>query len=274
MEAILDFFRTEHGAQHTLSDVWRIEYWEIAMRMLIAFGIGGVIGLEREMGDHPAGFRTHILVCVGSALLVILSTYGFAQFAHEFNVRMDPARLAAQVVTGIGFLGAGTIMRTGTTISGLTTAASLWVVAALGLAVGAGFYFGALLTALLTIICLFLLNKLERAFTKSRSVRELTIEAWDKPGHLGTILSNLHAMGVRITGIHVESIEKSVGDETKPAIQMKMNVKFDKPRKRIEILSKIMALPEVIAVDADLADAVPPDADRKKRKKRGGKTAK
>jgi len=266
MDFILDFFRMEHGSQFDVSEVWRIDYWEIALRMLMAFCIGGLIGLEREMGDHPAGLRTHILVCVGSALLVILSIYGFAQFAYEFNVRMDPARLAAQVVTGVGFLGAGTIMRTGMTISGLTTAASLWVVAALGLAVGAGFYFGALLTAFLTIVCLFLLNKLEKAFTKSRSIREMTIEAWDGPGQIGAILGSLQSLGVRIKGIHVENFEKEAGDETKPAIRMKMNVKLDKPKKRIEILGKIMALPEVISVDTNLSEALLP-AEGKKRER-------
>lgn len=270
MEAIIEFFQTEHGAQYAVSDVWKIEYWEVAVRLLIAFGVGGIIGLEREMGDHPAGFRTHILVCVGSALLVILSIYGFAKFANEFNVRMDPARLAAQVVTGIGFLGAGTIMRTGTTISGLTTAASLWVVAAIGMAVGSGFYFGALLTAFLTIICLFLLNKLEHSFNKSRSITELTLEVWDGPGHMGKILGNLQSLGVRIKDIHVENIEKSAGDETKPAIQLKMNVRLHKPRKRLEILSKIMALPEVIALDTDLSDADLPISGKKKRRKRRG----
>jgi len=114
-----------------LSDVWHIGYAEMTFRLVLALALGGLIGFEREWGGHPAGFRTHILVCLGSAVVMLLSEYGFSQFAAEPNVQMDPARLAAQVISGIGFLGAGTILRTGFTISGLTTAASLWVVAAI-----------------------------------------------------------------------------------------------------------------------------------------------
>src|SRR5690606_5699650 len=142
--------------------VWQISEWELTMRILFALVIGGLIGLEREFGQHSAGFRTHILVCLGSALIMLLSIYGFSVSVDAPNVRTDPARLAAQVISGIGFLGAGTILRNGNSISGLTTAASLWVVAALGLAVGAGFYYGAALTTLLVLVCLFVLNKLER----------------------------------------------------------------------------------------------------------------
>src|SRR5690606_39922495 len=110
----------------------------------------------------PAGFRTHILVCLGSALIMLISIYGVSDFIKEENVRADPARLAAQVVSGIGFLGAGTILRHGLTVSGLTTAASLWVVAGIGLAVGAGYMFGAVLTTILTLVSLELLNRMER----------------------------------------------------------------------------------------------------------------
>lgn len=106
--------------------------------MVLAAVLGGLVGMEREWNNHAAGFRTHILVCLGAATIMLLSIYGFSQFVNEANVRMDPARLAAQVISGVGFLGAGAILRNGPVISGLTTAASVWVVAAIGLCVGAG----------------------------------------------------------------------------------------------------------------------------------------
>jgi len=128
-----------------------ITEYEVALRLFLACVFGGIVGFERERNDSPAGFRTHILVSLGSALIMILSMYGFNEFA---TVNKDPARLAAQVVSGIGFLGAGTILRDKTSIKGLTTAASLWVVAAIGLAAGAGFYFSASFVTLLVFLTL------------------------------------------------------------------------------------------------------------------------
>lgn len=128
-----------------------ISDYEIALRLLLASVFGGIVGFERERNDSPAGFRTHILVSLGAALIMIISMYGFAGFD---SVNKDPARLAAQVVSGIGFLGAGTILRDKTAIKGLTTAASLWVVSAIGLATGAGFYLSACIATLLVFLTL------------------------------------------------------------------------------------------------------------------------
>lgn len=155
--------------------VWHIGLNEISIRIIIALILGGIIGLERERGKHPAGLRTHILVCVGAALITLTSIYGFSAFAYEPNVRMDPSRLSAQIVSGIGFLGAGTIMRTGIGVSGLTTAASLWVVAAIGLAVGTGFYYPAALATVLVLISLFLLNIVEKKLLKSGRTDEYAV---------------------------------------------------------------------------------------------------
>lgn len=129
----------------------QITDYEIALRLLMACVFGGIVGFQRELNDSPAGFRTHILVCMGSALIMVLSMYGFSDF---ISVNKDPARLAAQVVSGIGFLGAGTILRDGASVKGLTTAASLWVVSAIGLAAGAGFYFSSCLVTFLVFITL------------------------------------------------------------------------------------------------------------------------
>ena len=125
---------------------------EITIRIVLALVLGGVLGLERELQGRPAGLRTHALVSVGAALVMLVSMYGFPQDVG------DPGRIAAQVVSGIGFLGAGAILRDGTDIRGITTAATLWI----GLAAGNGYYFAAILTTVLCLITLIFLTKFEK----------------------------------------------------------------------------------------------------------------
>jgi putative Mg2+ transporter-C (MgtC) family protein len=133
-----------------------LSWQEALLRLAVAVALGGAIGIERELREREAGFRTHMLVSLGSALFTIASAYGF----HEFLVgggslvRTDPTRIAAQIVTGIGFLGAGAIIRQGVSVRGLTTAATLWVVAAIGLTVGAGYYWPAVITTALALFSL------------------------------------------------------------------------------------------------------------------------
>lgn len=114
-------------------------FWEIFLRLLCAMALGTIIGTEREYSNQPAGMRTHILVALGACAVMITSQKIFFQY-HAFGATPDPARLPAQVITGVGFLGAGTILREGTNVKGLTTAASLWAVACLGVAAGGGYY--------------------------------------------------------------------------------------------------------------------------------------
>ncbi len=127
---------------------------ETIIRLIIAAAAGSVIGFERERLQWAAGLRTHMLVCVGSCLVMIVSAFGFSEVLGNKNVVLDPSRIAAQVVSGIGFLGAGTILLRGEVVRGLTTAASLWAVAAIGLAVGAGLYLAALTTTLIVLLIL------------------------------------------------------------------------------------------------------------------------
>lgn len=154
-------------------------------RLLLACVLGGIIGYEREQTHRPAGFRTHILVCVGSALVMITSEFIFKKYAGHTN--LDPARLGAQVISGIGFLGAGTIMREGFSVKGLTTAASLWAVSCVGLAVGIGFYEGALGATALIFLTLIFLKRFELLFSKKNNLRTLYIESYNIPGQLGFI---------------------------------------------------------------------------------------
>jgi putative Mg2+ transporter-C (MgtC) family protein len=135
----------------TLSDL------DVLGRLVVAAVLGGAIGVEREIRDREAGIRTHLLVALGSGLFTIISAYGFHAFltSGDAVVRADPTRIAAQIVTGIGFLGAGAIIREGLSVRGLTTAGSLWVSAAIGMAAGAGWYTAAIATTVLTILALW-----------------------------------------------------------------------------------------------------------------------
>lgn len=143
----------------------------MVLRVLIAGGLGALVGLDRELKDHPAGLRTHILVSLGAALFTLAGA--FSAVSAGDDIRVDPTRVAAQVVTGIGFLGAGAIIREGPTIRGLTTAAGLWVTAAIGTAVGLGFYEGALVTTGAAVLALFGLKSLEeRLFRKRRQQQD------------------------------------------------------------------------------------------------------
>ena len=133
----------------------------IMWRLLLTLLLCGLIGLERQIHRRTAGFRTHILVGMGSCLIMLTSLYIFD--IYKSQVALDPARIAAGVITGIGFLGAGAIIRYGESVKGLTTAASLWVSAGIGLAVGCGFYPAALWTTFFTVVVLFCLRYVEDA---------------------------------------------------------------------------------------------------------------
>lgn len=132
--------------------------WTMVIRLLMATALGALIGVEREYHAKEAGVRTHLLVAVGSCLFMILSAYGFDAFLDQDHVSFDPSRIAAQVVTGIGFLGAGTIILQKQVVRGLTTAAGVWVTAAIGLACGIGMYLIAALTTVIVIASLGLIN--------------------------------------------------------------------------------------------------------------------
>ena len=135
---------------------------EIIIRLVLAAFLGAIVGLEREAAKRDAGLRTHTLVSLGSALIMMTNLYLFEVYTGAAH--LDPTRLAAQVVSGIGFLGAGTIIRSGSNIKGLTTAASLWVVAAVGLAVGCGFYKAAVFTTLFVLVGLVLFGRVVHRF--------------------------------------------------------------------------------------------------------------
>jgi putative Mg2+ transporter-C (MgtC) family protein len=223
-----------------------ISLGEIAIRLVVAAALSGAVGLEREWRERAAGLRTHMLVGVGSALFTLVSAYGFNDFLVGGSnvVRADPSRIAAQIVTGIGFLGAGAILRQGLTIRGLTTAAGLWVVAAIGMAVGAGYYSGALLG---TGVVLFGLGPLRWAegFIVARRRLGGRLEVDLRPEQpLAPVLAMLEARRAKVQRIHLEEGEEE-GRELRIEVQLPASVSG---RELVEVLSE---LDEVIAVRWD-----------------------
>jgi putative Mg2+ transporter-C (MgtC) family protein len=140
-----------------------IPLWEVVLRLVLASLLCGAIGFERETRDQPAGFRTHILLGLGAALFTLVSAYGFEPFTRAAlgggGLQFDPTRIAAQIIAGVGFLGAGAIIRQGGDVRGLTTAASLWAASAIGMAVGAGYLFGAAAATVLAVATLYALRR-------------------------------------------------------------------------------------------------------------------
>ncbi|WP_248924655.1 MgtC/SapB family protein [Paenibacillus hamazuiensis] len=231
-------------------DIWHITHLELFLRMVLAAVLGGAIGMEREWSNHAAGFRTHILVCLGSATIMLLSIYGFSEFVNETNVRVDPARLAAQVISGIGFLGAGAILRNGSVIKGLTTAASIWVVAAIGLCVGAGFFTGALIGTFLVLVSLYLLNKWEKHLLWHRRPQEVNVEVHDFPGALGRIASAFGECDIQIANVKMRHEDQPAGDSPSPLMHLSFTLKSNTPEKLAQAFEAIFAMEFVTAVEA------------------------
>src|ERR1700729_3828525 len=149
---------------------------EMLIRLVAAAALGSLIGFERERLLWAAGIRTHMLVCVGSCLIMIVSQYGFSNILTYEHVVLDPSRIAAQVVSGIGFLGAGAILARGEIVKGLTTAASIWTVAAIGLAVGGGLYLAAGASTVIILIILAGIKPLEEAYRSRNQSCQLRVE--------------------------------------------------------------------------------------------------
>jgi putative Mg2+ transporter-C (MgtC) family protein len=177
---------------------------EIILRLAIAAVLGMIVGFERERQNQPAGLRTHTILAIGSCLAMTISINLAMQF-QPLVPNGDPARLAAQVVSGIGFLGAGAILRYGTSVKGLTTAASLWTNAMVGLAVGAGHYFAAVATTVMLIAILVLLNVLEKKWIKGFETITVSVTAFHNPGLLEDLLQMLKSLKKKVLSISLES---------------------------------------------------------------------
>lgn len=237
-----------------MSDPWVIDNLNILLRLLLSMLMGGLIGWERERSNHAAGLRTHILVCLGSTLIMLLSIYGFSDFVAEVNVRIDPARLATAVITGIGFLGAGTILFTGKSITGLTTAASIWVVGAIGLAIGAGFYFAAIVSTLLILLNLIVFNKLEQRYIRGSKLHLITIHAANAPGLLDGLSAMLTSEGFTIKKLIVNERSVVPYGELQPAypgIEISLQVLTDRNFDPVELTKQVQNMGGVTMVTAE-----------------------
>ncbi len=177
---------------------------EIILRLFLAALLGSLVGVERERLVWAAGLRTHMLVCVGAALIMIVSAFGFADVLSAEHVVLDPSRIAAQVVSGIGFLGAGTILLRRDVIQGLTTAASLWTVAAIGLAIGSGLYLAAVAATILILLILAGIKPLERRLWAARRPRTLTLVIDRSAISLATLETALTQTPVEMKQLRIE----------------------------------------------------------------------
>lgn len=232
---------------NSIHNPWYISELHILLRLLLALLLGGLVGFEREQSNHAAGLRTNILVCLGSCLLMLLSMYGFSAFVDEPNVRVDPARLAAAVITGIGFLGAGTILFTGKSITGLTTAASLWVVSAIGLAVGAGFYFASATATIMVLLTLWAFNKLEKRYISTKKEYVLKIKANELSQALLDINGLMTERKIVIRKILLEECE----DEGDDQIMLQVFITLPKTEGLLVLLDKIKHLEGVRWVSSE-----------------------
>lgn len=215
---------------------------DIIIRLVMSVILGGFIGLERERHHlgykiYSAGFRTHILVCVGSALAMIVSE------GLHFEFKGDAARVAAQVVSGIGFLGAGAIMREGQLVRGLTTAASLWVVASLGLACGAGYYLAATLGTLLVLFALVLLGAFENLMRRNGGFEILSIVASDQPDQVSLVGSFIESQLGSIKKIDVSKTDEA------GRILVEVCLKLQSNENIVDILHRLTTIPGVYRVE-------------------------
>jgi putative Mg2+ transporter-C (MgtC) family protein len=215
-------------------------YLDILVKLLLSAGLGALIGFEREHKNRPAGLRTNILVCVGATLVQVVSTDIFSRYSGIVNI--DPARLGAQVISGIGFLGAGTIIREGASIKGLTTAASLWVVACIGLAIGNGSYIPGILTAVIAFMTLTMLKRLEERISNRNQFFNLEIEIENRPGQIGMIGQLLGGMGINIRNIEFKNYEGKL-------LRVYVSLKIPGTRDKQEIMSTLMGVEGIYSIE-------------------------
>lgn len=217
---------------------------DLALRLLLSAVLGAVIGYEREIHDHPAGMRTHLLVALGSASFTVVSIYGFTNTGIPNEAPTDPSRVAAQIVTGIGFLGAGAIIKYGTSVRGLTTAASLWVTAAVGMAVGAGWWLVAIVTAAIAVLSLWPLRAVIRrirAFGAHQVRIRVQTSSLDV---LGDLRRSFESHRIEVSELNSQRIGKG-RHEVEVTLHVPPNVN------QAELVEMIQAVPEVEVLEVD-----------------------
>jgi putative Mg2+ transporter-C (MgtC) family protein len=221
---------------------------DLAARMLVAAVLGAGIGLEREIHEHPAGMRTHLLVSLGSGIFTILSIYGFEGIsAAGVSPTVDPTRIAAQIVSGIGFLGAGAILKYGTSIRGLTTAASLWTTAAIGMAAGAGEWLIAVVGAFIVVFSLWPLNALvARIHRPGHQVVRVRLEV-GRLEALGDVSRLLADRRVEMAGINSQRIGKG-------RYEVELSLRLPPNARNEAVIGAITAIPDVELIETSTGE--------------------
>ena len=222
------------------------------LRIILALLMGGLIGMERERKRRPAGFRTYMLVALGAALTVILSQYldyminnPWAEINASIGVKTDASRFGAQVINGVGFLGAGTIIVTGRQeVKGLTTAAGLWASACMGLAIGAGFYECMIVGVVLIVISMKLLPLIEDAMLSSSRNMTIYVEM-DSFENLGSIVNRIKAEGVHLYDVEIEKDKR----EHMARFSVLCSMRLPRRREHAELLAALSTLDGVVAID-------------------------
>ena len=220
-----------------------IPLWEVVLRLVLASVLCGAIGFEREVRDQPAGFRTHILLGLGAALFTLVSAYGFEPFTRAAlgsgGLQFDPTRIAAQIVAGVGFLGAGAIIRQGGDVRGLTTAASLWAASAIGMAVGAGYLFGAATATVLAMATLYALRRIRSSIISPLRLdfAGLELDLKDPEGGPENALQILRRSGIEIRRMDAQIDEGRV--------RYRLQVRIQPPTDVHAVLGELSSLPEV-----------------------------
>ena len=209
---------------------------DVLLRLGLAALLTGAIGAERELRERSAGLRTYMLVGVGSALFTLVSAYAWSDFVQSGEVRIDPTRIAAQIVTGVGFLGAGAILRQGLSVRGLTTAAGLWAAAAIGMAAAAGFWVAAVATTAIVMLALAPLRTLEGHLVRFGGDLALEVRL-THDGTIGPVIDLLSPLGVTIQSIEFE--------ETGDGRWARVEVELPSKEKAADLLGQVAELPAV-----------------------------
>ncbi|HLK59106.1 MAG TPA: MgtC/SapB family protein [Chthonomonadaceae bacterium] len=220
--------------------------------VLLAALLGGLIGFERQWRGYAAGLRTHMLVCVGATVMTLTSVE--IGMGVRGGMRGDPAHLAAQIVSGIGFLGAGAILREGNTVHGLTTAASIWTTAGIGIALGASPHLGelALIATLVVLVTLSLLGWMERSMKWRQQIRALEVEVQEAGENAAQVLTLLQEQGLTVYGVESQSGSAAL---TKPAMQptrqMRLRVQLPENFDRTRFNARLLAEPTILSFHLD-----------------------
>lgn len=225
---------------------------EILLRLVVVVVLCGAIGLERQARDQIAGLRTHVIVGLGSGLFTLVSAYGFSESGFS---RLDPTRIAAQVVSGIGFLGGGVILRYGVTVRGVTTAAALWISAAIGMATAAGFYVGAVATTVIALVALVALRRLKPVVRRRLGSEALSLELELVPGaSIRSLLGELRRRQLR-----VEELQSHILDDGSEHLQLDLRgpASLDVD----SILSGLAQIEDVARIDLAVLNSLELDSD-------------